>query len=337
MKKSRFTEQQITYALRQAESGVPIEKIVRKMGVTEATFYRWKKKYGGMGVAELRKLKQFEEENTKLKRLVKVTAFARSTHRYQSVIDPQDLLRIRLKDLAKTRVSYGYRRLHILLLREGWQINHKRVYRIYRQEGLTLKNKRPKRRFVSSTLRIKQDNAIKPNACWSMDFVADQLVNGRRIRILTIVDQFTRESLACYVAPRITGEDVVRVLDLLIQKRSKPDRIQVDNGTEFTSKAMDLWAYLNGVKLDFSRPGKPTDNPFIESFNGRLRAECLNENWFLSLADAKDKIRSWQIEYNTTRPHGSLGQLPPEEFARNYRERLKTTKSRELIAQSNST
>ncbi|KKK83958.1 hypothetical protein LCGC14_2788180, partial [marine sediment metagenome] len=229
--------------------------------------------------------------------------------------DRQDFLRIRLRDLAAARVNYGYRRLHILLAREGWHINHKRVYRLYKEEGLTMRRKRPKRRFVSSTVRQARPVVQSANECWSMDFVADQLVDGRRIRVLTIVDNFTRESLGLYAAQNIKGEDVVDVLDGIVTHRGKPARIQVDNGSEFTSRSMDLWAYLNKVKLDFSRPGKPTDNPFIESFNGKFRAECLNENWFLSLADARDKIEQWRDDYNCHRPHSSLGNLTPAKFA----------------------
>lgn len=229
--------------------------------------------------------------------------------------DRQDFLRIRLRDLAAVRVNYGYRRLHILLAREGWHINHKRVYRLYTEEGLTMRRKRPKRRFVSSTVRKARPEVQAMNECWSMDFVADQLVDGRRIRVLTIVDNFTRESLGLYAAQNIKGDDVVGVLDRIVGHRGKPARIQVDNGSEFTSRSMDLWAYLNKVKLDFSRPGKPTDNAFIESFNGKFRAECLNENWFLSLADACDKIQQWRDDYNRHRPHSSLGNLTPMEFA----------------------
>ena len=139
---------------------------------------------------------------------------------------------------------------------------------------------------------------------------------GRQIRELTIVDSFTRESLGCYAGQTIKGQDVVDVLDRIVLHRGKPSRIQVDNGTEFTSRSMDLWAYLNKVKLDFSRPGKPTDNALIESFNGKFRAECLNENWFLSLADARDKIDRWRDDYNRHRPHSSLGDLTPVEFAK---------------------
>jgi len=148
-----------------------------------------------------------------------------------------------------------------------------------------------------------------------MDFMSDELFDGCRIRLLTIVDNFTRESLAIQVAASIRGQDVVAVLQSLKEQRRLPRTIRVDNGPEFTSKCLDQWSYLNGVELDFSRPGKPTDNAFIESFNGRFRQECLNENWFLSLEDAEEKVESWRRHYNGERPHSALGNLSPREFA----------------------
>ena len=238
----------------------------------------------------------------------------RSTHRYQSVADEQAALRIRLRDLARARVSYGYRRLHVLLQREGWQVNHKRVYRFYREEGLGMRPKKP-RRHVSACRRIERLAVTEANEGWSMDFMSDELFDGRRIRLLTIVDNFTRESLAIEVAEHIGGQKVVDVLMWLGEERILPRVIRLDNGPEFISKSLDQWAYLNGVELDFSRPGKPTDNGLIEAFNGRLRQECLNENWFLSLDDAREKVESWRQEYNRERPHGALGNLAPLEYA----------------------
>ena len=238
----------------------------------------------------------------------------RSTYRYRSVADEQALLRMRIRDLARARVSYGYRRLHVLLQREGWQVNHKRVYRLYRQEGLLMRPRRP-RRHVSACRRVEKATAQRPNETWSMDFMGDELFDGRRIRLLTLVDNFTRESLAIEVAMSIGGHRVVEVLRRVSEERGLPQTIRVDNGPEFTSRILDQWAYLNGVELDFSRRGKPTDNAFIESFNGRFRQECLNENWFLSLEDARDKTGIWRDHYNGDRPHGALGNLAPLEFA----------------------
>jgi len=157
--------------------------------------------------------------------------------------------------------------------------------------------------------------AIVPNEGWSMDFMTDELYDGRRIRLLTLVDNLTRESLAVEVDQHLGGHRVVEVLMKLQHERGLPKTIRVDNGPEFISKALDQWAYLNGVELDFSRPGKPTDNGLIEAFNGRLRQECLNESWFMSLEDAKDKVESWRVDYNSKRPHGALGNLAPAEFA----------------------
>ena len=213
-------------------------------------------------------------------------------------------------------MRYGCPRVYVLLRRDGWRVNHKKVERIYREEGLSLRFKRPKRRISAAHRLVRPDlNGI--NQCWSMDFVADQLFDGRRIRALTIVDNFSRECLAIPVAHSLKGEDVVETMEAIkyFSKRV-PTRIQVDNGSEFISKALDKWAYENNVTLDFSRPGKPTDNAFIESFNGSFRDECLNAHWFLSLQDAKEKIETWRKDYNTFRPHSSLNNLTPSEFAR---------------------
>ena len=223
---------------------------------------------------------------------------------------------MRIKELAEARVSYGYRRIHVLLLREGWKVNHKRVYRLYKLEGLAMRKKKPRRRHVSGRNRIERPVATARNETWSMDFMSDELFNGDRIRLFTLVDNFTRESPVIEVARSIPARRVIEVLDRVVVNRSLPKIIRVDNGTEFTSKVLDQWAYSNDVKLDFSRLGKPTDNAFIESFNGRVRQECLNENWFLSLEDARLKVEKWRQEYNNERPHSALGQMAPAQFAR---------------------
>lgn len=237
----------------------------------------------------------------------------RSSHRYCSVRDERAELRIRLRDLAASRVRYGYRRLHILLQREGWQVNHKLIYRLYVEERLQMRTKTPKRR-KSCQVRVERSPIQEVNESWSMDFMSDQLFNGQRFRLLTIVDNFSRESLAIRVGQRFTGDDVVGVLDAILAGRTAPRTIRVDNGPEFISKSLDWWAYFNGVTLDFSRPGKPTDNAFIESFNGRFREECLNEHWFLNLKDAQQHVDRWRDDYNHHRPHSSLGNRSPVEF-----------------------
>ena len=238
----------------------------------------------------------------------------RSSHRYQSIRDDRAEIRMRLRDLAATRVRYGYRRLHILLQREGWRVNQKLVYRLYCEEGLTIRSKRP-RRHRSSQMRQEHQPTSRLNERWSMDFMAEQLYDGRRLRILTLVDNFSRESLMLQVGRRFTGDHVVAALEDVARERGVPKTIQVDNGPEFISKSLDLWAWSHGVQLDFSRPGKPTDNPFVESFNGKFREECLNQNWFLSLSDAQEQIDTWRRDYNYERPHRALGGRTPHEFA----------------------
>jgi len=240
--------------------------------------------------------------------------FWRSTHRYRSVADRQESLRVKLRELAARRPSYGYRRLHILLVREGWRVNHKRVYRLYVDEGLAMRKKRPRRR-VSAARRQRLPAPGRTNEIWSMDFVSDQLYSGHSIRVLTIVDNFSRESLSLKVGRSLRAEDVAAVLRGLVRERGRPKAIRVDNGSEFTSRVMDQWAYWNGVTLDFIRPGHPVENAHIESFNSRFRQECLNENWFMSLADAQEKVEEWRQDYNVNRPHSSLGNLAPAEFA----------------------
>jgi putative transposase len=240
---------------------------------------------------------------------------SRSVYGYRSKATDQTPLRLRIKEIAAARVRYGYQRIHVVLRREGWLINRKRVYRLYRQEGLSLFEHRPKR-HRSAMQRKANPAAHAKNECWSMDFVSDQLYDGRRLRALTLIDAFTRECLAIWVDQGIRGDEVVSVLKTVAVERGVPQRIRVDNGPEFVSRVLDRWAYERQVELAFSRPGKPTDNAHIEAFNGRLRQECLNQHWFLSLADARTKIEAWRMAYNECRPHGALGWATPAEFAR---------------------
>jgi putative transposase len=246
---------------------------------------------------------------------------SRSSYHYQAKRDVQAPLRMRIVDIASTRVRYGYRRIYVLLRREGWKVNHKRVHRLYCLEGLHLRAQ-GKRKRIKSAQRPDRPMATRVNESWSMDFISDALYNGRRFRALTIVDNFSRECLAIEADQGIRGDHVVAVLERLKYIRELPDVIQVDNGSEFISKVMDRWAYDNGVKLSFSRPGKPVDNAFIESFNGSFRDECLNVNWFMSIEDAKEKIESWRRDYNGFRPHSSLDDMTPDEFAEMCRPRV---------------
>ena len=220
---------------------------------------------------------------------------------------------MRLRELALARPRYGYRRLTILLRREGWPVNAKRVYRLYREEGLKVRVKRRKK--LASHARVRPPAAARVNERWSMDFVADSLSDGRRIRVLTIIDSFTRECLALTVAKSLPSQSVTETLNRVIKHRGAPRTIQVDNGTEFTSNHFDAWAYLHGIDVDFIRPGKPIDNAHIESFNGRLRDECLNSKWFETLDDARKALQDWRRDYNEVRPHSSLGDMPPSAFA----------------------
>lgn len=238
----------------------------------------------------------------------------RATQRYESVRDDQAGLRSRIREIAGVHVTWGYQRICVRLRREGWPVNRKRVYRLYRLEGLCVGRHKP-RRHRSATTRPERTQATRVNESWSMDFMSDQLFDGRRFRLLTLVDDFSRESLAIELDGRLTGERVASILDRVGRSKGLPGRIRVDNGSEFTGRAMDQWAYANNVRLDFSRPGKPTDNGLIEAFNGRLRAECLNEHWFLSLEDARTKVERWRNHYNEDRPHSALGNLSPKEIA----------------------
>jgi len=246
------------------------------------------------------------------RRACRVAGVPRTTMRYRSRARDQSPLRRRIKELAAVRVRYGYRRLHILLRREGWQVNAKRVYRLYREEGLSLRLKRPKKQV--SVPRVTPP-AARPNERWSIDFLRDSLADGRPFRVFTVVDNVTKVSPAIAVACSIKGEAVVAVLDRLKATVGLPKRLAVDNGPECISKALDAWAYQNGVTLECSRPGKPTDNAFVESGSGHFRAECLDQHWFAELSEARPIIKAWRIEYNTERPHQALKYGTPTEFA----------------------
>ena len=234
----------------------------------------------------------------------------RALYVYKSKRGDQADLKHRIKSICETRVRYGYRRVHVLLRRDGWSVNVKRIYRLYKELGLQLRNKTPKRR-VKAKLRDDRKPATRSNETWAMDFVHDQLATGRRIRVLTIVDTFSRFSPA--LEPRYTfrGINVVEVLERVCNEVGFPETIRVDQGSEFVSRDLDLWAYQHGVTLDFSRPGKPTDNGFIESFNGKFRTECLNTHWFMSLDDARAKMEDWRRDYNEVRPHSAIGNQAP--------------------------
>jgi putative transposase len=245
----------------------------------------------------------------------RLLGLARSTHRYRARTNEWDArLRERLKELAAKRMRFGYRRLTALLVREGITVNHKRVYRLYRAEGLAMRIRQ--RRRIRWTGAVSSAAAIRANQRWSIDFVSDCVSTGRVIRMLTVVDDCTRECPAIEVDTSLGGLRVRRVLDRIASDRGLPEAIVLDNGPEFRGRALAAWSEERGVRLEFIQPGKPAQNAFAESFNGRLRDECLNANWFTSLSDARRKIEDWRQDYNQQRPHSSLNYLPPAEFAR---------------------
>lgn len=251
------------------------------------------------------------------RRAVRFTGFSRSTIRYLSTRAPQTLLRERIRELAHERPRWGYRRLHVLLRREGWAVNRKRVQRLYREEGLAVRRKGRRKR--SQAPRPIRAELGAPNERWSLDFVSDTLSNGRTFRCLTVVDEFSREALAIQVAHSIPSTGVIEVLERLREERGLPAVMITDNGSEFTSRAFDAWAYARGVKIDYIQPGKPMQNGFVESFNGSLRDECLNLHWFLTLRDAREKIENWRVDYNRVRPHSALGNLTPKQYVEEQR------------------
>jgi putative transposase len=244
----------------------------------------------------------------------------RASYDYKPVVRRDDELREKIRELAYQRRRFGCPRIHLLLRREGLVVNHKRTERIYREEGLSLRKR--KRKKTAAINRVILPTPDRPNKRWSMDFVTDSIVIGRRFRALVIVDDYSRECPVIEVDTSLGGARVVSVLERLADIRGLPEVITIDNGPEFAGKALDEWAYRRSVKLNFIRPGKPIENAYAESFIGRLRDECLNENWFISLKHARDIIESWRIDYNEGRPHTSLGGLTPREFVENTGEIL---------------
>ncbi|UVO39415.1 IS3 family transposase [Bradyrhizobium arachidis] len=356
MKRSRFTEEQIIGILKEHEAGVSVADLCRKHGVSDASIYKWKAKFGGLEVSEAKRLKTLEDENTRLKRLLadsmldnaalkdplgkemvtpaakrkavahlvdahgmserracKAIGCCRMTMRYQTTRADEAGLRQRMRTIAQERRRFGYRRLHVLLKREGYVINHKKLFRLYREERLAVRRRGGRKRAIGT--RAPMTVAMAPNDRWSLDFVSDQLTDGRRFRILAVVDDCTRESLALVADTSLSGTRVARELDRLMIERGKPKMVVSDNGTELTSNAILTWADQSRVAWHYIAPGKPMQNAFIESFNGRLRDELLNETLFTSLAQARVALGCWRADYNDTRPHSRLGWRTPSEFA----------------------
>nr|WP_307003011.1 IS3 family transposase [Sphingomonas sp. SORGH_AS_0879] len=342
--------------LKEAEAGAVVTELCRKHGMSSATYYAWKAKFGGLEVSDAKRLRSLEEENARLKRLLAdtmldnaglkdllfkkvvtpaakrqavahlqatlgmserractVVGADRTSMRYRSCRADDGDLRSRLRELAQQRRRFGYRRLHILLRRDGITINRKKTQRLYREEGLTVRRRKGRRRATGS--RAPASVLALPNQRWSLDFVHDQLVTGRRFRVLNIVDDVTRECLRAVVDTSISGRRVVRELADLIAERGRPKMIVSDNGTELTSNAVLAWSGDARIEWHYIAPGKPTQNGFVESFNGRMRDELLNETLFFTIGQARSILARWVDDYNNERPHSSLGYATPAAFA----------------------
>jgi putative transposase len=263
------------------------------------------------------------------RRACRLIGIARSSWRYETHRDPATGVRDRLRALAEQRRRFGYRRLTILLRREGLHVNHKRVYRLYREEGLAVRRRRrkPIRRAATAPL----PPATHLNQRWTMDFIEDRLVTGRKFRTFNVMDAVSRRGLASEVDTSLPGCRVVQVLNRLADQRGRPEELVLDNGPEFIGGALGRWASTHGVRLHFIAPGKPVQNAHIESFHGRFRDECLNEAWFLTVADARRIIEAWRQDYNTVRPHSALGYLTPDEFERMSQNEAEWTPEKETM------
>nr|WP_154667607.1 IS3 family transposase [Leisingera caerulea] len=361
MKRSRFSEEQIIGILKEHQAGLGAKELCRKHGISDATFYKWRSKYGGMEVSDARRLKALEAENAKLKKMLaeqmldvatlkemlgkkllkpgsrrRAVDWAMKEKSYSQrracalagidprvyrrrPVRPEDKdLRHRLRELSGERRRFGYRRLHILLKREGWEVNWKKLYRIYREEGLTVRKRGGRKRAIGT--RAPMAIPQGPNQRWSLDFVSDTLSDGRRFRILCVIDDFSRECLATVVDTSLSGLRVARELDRIADLRGYPCLVVSDNGTELTSNAILKWQQDRQVEWHYIAPGKPMQNGFVESFNGRFRDECLNEHLFASLRHACHLIHAWRDDYNHHRPHSSLDGLTPREYHQRSRE-----------------
>ena len=251
--------------------------------------------------------------------MCRLVALDRNTLRYQSRRSDDQGLRARMREIAETKRRYGCPRIYVRLRREGWRVNHKKVERIYREEGLSLR--RRARKKSTSVPRIALPMPTRPWLWYAMDFVHDRLANGRRFKCLTMSDPHSKEVPVIEVDGSIGGERVCRILDRVFARRPMPEVLMLDNGPEFSGTALDAWAGQHGVTLHFIQPGKPVQNAFIESFNGKFRDECLNEHWFLTLQEAQVVIEAWRREYNEERTHSTIGDVTPMEFIKYHQDR----------------
>ncbi|HWI69754.1 MAG TPA: IS3 family transposase [Nitrospiraceae bacterium] len=359
MTRKRHTEEQIIAVLKDAQAGIGVQELCRKHGISDATFYKWRAKYAGLEVSDVKKLRQLEDENRRLKQMVaeqaldiqalkaitgkklvrpkakraaaqevvarfglsqrrvcRLVALDRNTLRYRSRRRDDGELRVRMREIAEAKRRYGCPRIYVRLRREGWPVNHKKVERLYREEELSLQ--RRARKKTTAVPRVERPLPTEPGRWYAMDFVHDRLVNGRRFKCLTMTDPYSKEVPVIEVDVSIGGERVCRILDRLFTTRPLPETVLLDNGPEFAGTALDAWAAQHGVQLHFIQPGKPVQNAFIESFNGKFRDECLNEHWFLTLQEAQLVIEAWRREYNEERTHSAIGDMTPMEFINHH-------------------
>ncbi|WP_411431089.1 IS3 family transposase [Leptospira santarosai] len=353
--KKRYSEEEIHKVLKESESGVSTPEVCRKYGISGNTFYRWHSKYGGMELSELKRMKSLEEENGKLKKLyaeqalelkaikmllgkkvvsreqkqeaimlIKPKLGERKSCRLLKVsrtgfrnrfkfFDKDKDLKERIRELAYKHKRAGYRQIHDFIRKEE-RVNHKRIYRLYVELGLKYRIKRKRKRLPFPT--VPKLLPKTPGERWSMDFMSDSLYSGRRFRILNVIDDYGRLAIVTQPEFSIPSERVVRILNEAVEVYGLPKQIVVDNGPEFTSKYFLKWAQGKGIDIHFTTPGKPTENAFIESFNGKMRNRCLNENWFKNIEEARRLVEDWRNFYNSERPHSSLGGLTPQEHLR---------------------
>nr|WP_240154398.1 IS3 family transposase [Comamonas sp. Tr-654] len=339
----------------EAESGLPVAELCRQHGFSEASYYLWRSKFGGMSVSDAKRLKELETENGRLKRLLaeallenevtkealrkklvsaparrelvrhmvsrglserrslRVIGMSASALRYKPASDHNCALNEKIIALAQRHRRYGTGMIYLKLRQAGEIVNHKRVDRLYDQAGLQVKKRRRKKIPISERHPLVRPTVA--NQVWSMDFVFDRTAQGRSIKNLTVVDDATHEAVAIVPERAMGGNQLVRILEQLARTRGLPKAIRTDHGKEFCSRAMLTWAHARGVQLFLIEPGKPNQNAYIESFNGRFRDECLNEHWFTSLAHARVIVEAWRLEYNEERPKRSLGGLTPAAYA----------------------
>lgn len=259
-----------------------------------------------------------KNQNLSQRRAFKLINLHRSVGRYKNKKQDDEILKQKVKSIALDRPRFGYRRIHILLRKQGDKINHKKLFRLYKEMGLKVRKRGSRKRALG--IRITEKKATKINEIWSLDFMFDRLADGRKIRLLNIVDEFTRESLRIVVDTSLSGLRVARELQCIIQEKGKPSYIISDNGTEFTSKAILKWSHEQSIDWRYIDPGKPMQNGTIESFNGKVRDEFLNQHWFITLNEARDLAEKWRQDYNQNRPHSSLNGFTPNEFIRSFEE-----------------